>query len=145
MIEYFKSHPIPLDAVPATEDITLTAHVDRTASDSFRTTTIINMERINRTPPRRSRSIHVSSSLGTTLDGSGGANSPIHGSRSGRNRWPFNRHQRSSSSQSVRSHATVQRTHSANAGSLQEIGYRNGGGGRWSSRVSENNYVSRNY
>lgn len=144
MIDYFKTHPIPLDSVPATEDVVLTSYVDRSASDSFRTTTIINMERITRTPPRRSRSIHVTSSLGTSPDRS---NSPIRSSRNRSGNWRqiFNR---SASSQSVRSHATVQRSHSANASSLQEIRGRNGtggGSGRWGNRVSENNYVSRNY
>lgn len=144
MLEYFKTHPIPLETTPASEDITLTTFVDRSASDHIRTTTIINLERIQRTPPRRARSIHVTSSLGTSLDGS---SSPVHGSRSGRQgnwRQIFNR-QRSSSSQSIRSHATVQRTHSANAGSLQEIPVR-ARGSRWGSRErTENSYVSRQY
>ena len=145
MIEYFKSHPIPLESLPAVDDTILTTHIDRSASDSIRTTTVINLERIQRTPPRRSRSIHISSSLATAL-GNDGSNSPVHGNRpnSRQSNWRqmFSR-PTSSSSQSVRSHATVQRTHSANAGSLQEIAARSRS--RWSNRVSENTYVSRQY
>ena len=150
MIEYFKNHPIPLDSIPASEDVTLTSYVDRSASDSFRTTTVINMERINRTPPRRSRSIHVTSSQGTSLDRSNsplrssGTRGPLGGSGGSNWRQIFNR--RSASSQSVRSHATVQRTQSANASSMQEIRGRTvGGASRWGNRVPENNYVSRQY
>jgi hypothetical protein len=135
MIEYFKAHPIPLDSTGPTDDVVLTTHVDRSASDAIRMTTVINMERIQRTPPRRSRSIHVSSPLVST----GTSQERVrHG-----NWWQVFSRPTSSSTQSMRSHATVQRTHSANAGSLQEIPPRSRN--RMSARTNENNYVSRNY
>ena len=140
MIEYFKTHPIPLDS-PGSDDVTLTDYIDRSQSDTVRTTTLINMERIQRTPPRRSRSIHVAM---TTRTGSSDGASPTPSSgRAGNIRQFFNR-QRSSSSQSIRGRATVQRTHSANAGSLQEMSG-SGRGSRAARWGRENNYVGTNY
>ena len=128
MLEYFKTHPIPLDAMPAADDVMLQSYVNRSASDSFRTTTIINMDRIHRNPPRRHHSMHVSSTRstdGSTLSQSSNSSSN-QPSRQLVNNWRqiFSRqnNHHSSSSQSVRGgHVTVQRTQSANAGSLQEI------------------------
>ncbi len=143
MLEYFKTHPIPLDSVPATDDISLQSYVDRSASDSYRTTTVINMERIQRNPPRRHNSMHVGSGRATDSLSQSSNSSSQTPSRQLVNNWRhlFSRQgPRTSSSQSVRSHATVQRTQSANAGSLQEIPVRRRGHPN-----KENNYVTRLY
>lgn len=143
MLEYFKTHPIPLDSMPATDDVKLINYVDRSASDTFRSTTIVNMERIQRNAPRRHHSMHVSSSRG--IDGvplSQSSNNSQSQTPTRNWRQIFSRQNgRSSSSQSIRSHATVQRTQSANAGSLQEIPMRR----RGNNHNKENNYVTRMY
>ena len=147
MLEYFKTHPIPLISTPASDDITLQSYVDRSASDNYRSTTIINMERIHRNPPRRHHSMHVSSTRntdGASLSQPSTGSSTQPSTRSGNNwRQLFTRQgPRSSSTQSMRSHVTVQRTQSANAGSLQEIPVRRRGGNH---QNRENNYVTRLY
>ncbi len=152
MIDYFKTHPIPLDSMPATDDVMLQSYVNRSASDHFRTTTVINMDRIHRNTPRRHHSMHVSSSRNTSADGGGSQTSNSSSSTPSRqlvNNWRqiFSRQgnqPNSSSSQSVRGHVSVQRTQSANVGSLQEI-RRRGGSSNSQQQNKENSYVWRMY
>ena len=138
MLEHFKNNPIPLETVPAGEDVTISNYIDRSASDSVRTTTIINMERIQRTPPRRSRSIHLAMTQNSTGDRSGSPSTPRQSSGW---RQLFSR-QRSSSSQSMRSRGSIQRSQSENAGSTMDTGL-NQQRHRWGGRDqrSENNYM----
>lgn len=133
MLEYFKTHPISLETVPMGDEISLTTHIDRSASDSIRTTTVVNMERIQRTPPRRSRSIHV------TMNHAADRGSPTNSSHGSSWRQLFSR-QRSSASTGSRSHAVLQRRHSENAGSIREVRSR-----RLAQERSENRYVWKNY
>ena len=141
MLDYFKTHPISLETVPMGDEISLTTYIDRSASDTFRTTTVVNVERIQRTPPRRSRSIHVTMTQSTSERGS-----PTHSLSSSAHhsswRQLFTR-QRLSSSHNVRAHATVQRRHSENAGSILDVQNRARLSGR--DRGSGNRYVWRNY
>ena len=162
MLEYFKTNSIPLESFWLNDDVKLTNYIDRQASDGFRTTTVINVDQLNRVPPRRSRSLHLGMSRSTAGGGSSHPGTPglatmehRSGSASAStNSLPFTqsnasgwrqifRSQRSSSAGNV---GRVQRSHSHNAGSIQNTG-RGGGGGNLTQRVGnrENSYVWRNY
>ena len=159
MLEYFKTNSIPLESFWLNDDVKLTSYIERSASDAFRTTTVVNVDRLHRSPPRRTRSLHLSRTIGThrTVTGSnpntpspseqhqvaqdsGGdgenplSNSLPHTARNSTGWRQFFRSQRSSSAGNI---GRVQRRHSANAGSLLDT-----------RRVvpqdrSENNYVFR--
>jgi len=139
-------------------NVKLTTYIERSASDNFRTTTVVNVDRLHRSPPRRTRSLHLgmSRAIGTRgpsstsnpntpspteqqLQEGGGdqgpqSNSLPHTARNSTGWRQLFRSQRSSSAGNV---GRVQRRHSANAGSLLDT-----------RRVvsqdrSENNYVFR--
>lgn len=165
MLEYFKTNSIPLESFWLNNDVKLTTFVDRKKSDTFRTTTVVNMTRLNRVPPRRSRSLHLSMSQAVTtnvdtsspldhsisVSSSNSSTSSLpQSARNGVGWRQLFRTQRSSSAgnmsvHGVRGGASVQRSHSTNAGSILDTRGR-GGSGRGSSRNSQNNtYVYRNY
>ena len=153
MLEYFKINSIPLESFWLNDDVKLTTYIERSASDTFRTTTVVNVDRLHRSPPRRTRSLHLgmSRAIGTRgtstsnpdtpspteqqlQDGNQESNSLPHTARNSTSWRQLFRSQRSSSAGNV---GRVQRRHSANAGSLLDT-----------RRVvshdrSENNYVFR--
>ena len=164
MLDYFKNNSIPLESFWLNDDVKLTTYIDRQASDSFRTTTVLNVDQLNRVPPRRSRSLHLAMSR-STANGSGGSSHPgtplatmeQRGSSSASastNSLPFTqnsassgwrqifRSQRSSSAGNV---GRIQRSHSHNAGSIQSTGRGSGGGGSGPLGQRSNAYVWRNY
>lgn len=170
MLDYFKTNSIPLESFWLNDDVKLTTYIDRQASDSFRTTTVVNMDRLARVPPRRSRSLHLgmansvnsaattstnSSNPGTPLPlpldaNASSASSPNSQStnslpQSARNStgWRLFRSQRSSSAGNV---GRVQRRHSANVGALLSTGTNsNRSSGRRRRNNNENAYLVRNY
>ncbi len=159
MLDYFKINSIPLETFWLNDDVKLTTYVHREASNAFRTTTILNIDQLNRVPPRRSRSLHLGN-VHSIMNASshpntpsplaienrrGGATSSSSSTNSlpqGRNNTTGWRHifrsQRSSSAGNV---GRIQRSHSHNAGSIQATG--RGGGVQRSNH--ENSYVWRNY
>lgn len=160
MLEYFKIHSIPLESLWLNDDVKLTTYIDRQASDGFRTTTILNVDQLNRVPPQRSRSLHLGMSH-STASGSGDSHPGTPGlatmehrgsSSASTNSLPFTQStasgwrqifgsQRSSSAGNV---GRVQRSHSHNAGSIQNTG--RGGRGSLTQRGNrENAYVWKNY
>ena len=169
MLDYFKTNSIPLESFWLNDDVKLTHYIDRQASDSFRTTTVVNVDRLSRVPPRRSRSLHLgmansvnaaasvsnSSNPGTPVSLDTNGSSPASSSNSQstnslpqsvRNTtgWRMFRAQRSSSAGNV---GRIQRRHSANVGSLLNTGPSSH---RSSGRMRRNNnntnaYVMRNY
>ena len=151
MLEYFKTNSIPLETFWLNDDVKLTTYINRTASDSFRTTTVVNMERLSRTPPRRSRSLHLS--MSQSVNGSGSNPSTPSPTETNLTRGPHShsfphtirsstgwrqlfRTQRASSAQNV---GRIQRRHSANAGSLLDTRQPQA----VASSREENNYVYR--
>lgn len=158
MLDYFKTNSIPLESFWLNDDVKLTTFIDRQASDAFRTTTVLNMDRLNRVPPRRSRSLHLGishsvvngSSQPTTPSpmtdprgpGTSSASSSTHSlphSRNAATGWrQIFRSQRSSSAGNV---GRIQRSHSHNAGSIQATGR----GATSQHSNHENAYVWRNY
>ena len=60
MLEYFRTSSIPLESFWLNEDVKLSTYIDRSLSDSLRTPTVVNVDSIQRTPPRRSHSLHLS-------------------------------------------------------------------------------------
>lgn len=66
MLEHFKTNPIPLESYLFNEDVKLTTYVERSASDAFRTPTVVNPSRVQRMPPRRSHSLHINTPHRTT-------------------------------------------------------------------------------
>ena len=166
MLEYFKTNSIPLESFWLNDDVKLTTYINRQASDSFRTTTVVNMDRLSRIPPRRSRSLHLgmansvsaapsNSSHPSTplpLDAANGSSSSSNSQstnslpQSARNStgWRLFRSQRSSSAGNV---GRVQRRHSANVGSLLSTGSNSNrsSGRRRRNNNNENAYVVRNY
>lgn len=173
MLDYFKTNSIPLESFWLNDDVKLTTYIDRQASDSFRTTTVVNMDRLARVPPRRSRSLHLSmaNSVNSAAASATSANSSNPGTpvplplqdanassasssnsqstnslpQSTRNStgWRLFRSQRSSSAGNV---GRVQRRHSANVGSLLNTGMNsNRSSGRRRRSNNENNYLVRNY
>ena len=161
MLEYFRTNSIPLESFWLNDDVKLTTYIDRQASDSFRTTTVLNVDQLNRVPPRRSCSLHLgmshavtnSSSHPTTPVSIGGeqrgsssasaSTNSLQSSAASGWRQIF-RSQRSSSAGNV---GRIQRSHSHNAGSIQTTG--RGGvvpsGGMAQRTNRENAYVWRNY
>lgn len=155
MLEYFKINSIPLESFWLNNDVKLTNYINRKRSDTFRTTTIVNVERLNLVPPRRSHSLHgmsshvinTNSTPGTTspndpraISSAGSSTSHSTNSlpRSTRNSISarqFLRNPLSSSAgnMAVRgvsqagSNVRVQRSHSTHAGSRLDPGIRNGG------------------
>lgn len=170
MLDYFKTNSIPLESFWLNDDVKLTTYIDRQASDSFRTTTVVNMDRLARVPPRRSRSLHLGmansvNSAATTSTNSSNPDTPLplpldtNASsasssnsqstnslpQSARNStgWRLFRSQRSSSAGNV---GRVQRRHSANVGSLLSTGTNsNRSSGRRRRNNNENAYLVRNY
>ena len=163
MLEYFKTNSIPLESFWLNDDVKLTTYIDRQASDAFRTTTVIHTDRLNRVPPRRSRSLHIgmsrsvaSSSTPDTPIPNEVELSPVLSSNShSTNSLPHSTHhstgwrqlfrsQRSSSAGNV---GRIQRRHSTNTGSMLSTTARSStasrGGGRNSS--NENTYILRHY
>ena len=155
MLEYFKTNSIPLESFYLNDDVKLSTYIDRSASDSIRTTTVINVDQLNRVPPRRSRSLHlamtrsVAASRRGAAGGSGGSGASSNSastnslpqSRVAAAGWrQIFRSQFSSSAGSVR---RIQRSHSHNAGSIQRVAAANSGSSQQGS--SENTYVWRNY
>lgn len=162
MLDYFKTNSIPLESFWLNDDVKITTYIDRQASDAFRTTNILNVEQLNRVPPRRSRSLHLGMSQ-SVMSGSSHPSTPSPGSIEHRgsssssastNSLPHTqssatgwrqifRSQRSSSAGNV---GRIQRSHSHNAGSMQATG-RGGvvGGGLGQRNNRENAYVWRNY
>ena len=157
MLDYFKTNSIPLESFYLNDDVKLSSFIDRSASDNFRTTTVVNVDQLNRVPPRRTRSLHLAMTRsvaaprrGGGAGGSGGGSGTSSNSSStnslsqGRvaaavTGWrQIFRTQRSSSAGNV---GRVQRSHSHNSGSIQ--GVVAGGTSRHGS--SENSYVWRNY
>lgn len=158
MLEYFKINSIPLESFWLNDDVKLTTYIERSASDNFRTTTVVNVDRLHRSPPRRTRSLHLgmSRAIGTRgpsstsnpntpsptdqqLQEGGGdqgpqSNSLPHTARNSTGWRQLFRSQRSSSAGNV---GRVQRRHSANAGSLLDTRR------IVSQDRSENNYVFR--
>lgn len=129
MLEYFKANSIPLESFWLNDDVKLTSFIDRTASDTFRTTTVVNMDHLRREAPRRSRSLHFSAphavALTNTPSPTGSASSSqetqsnslpntVRSSISWRQMF---RSQRSSSAGNV---ARVQRRHSATANAIMD-------------------------
>lgn len=160
MLEYFKANSIPLESFWLNNDVKLTTFIDRKKSDSFRTTTVVNVTRLNRVPPRRSRSLHLTMSHAVTPGDTPPPFDRSHSSASStasthslppvaRNGvLSMFRSQRSSSAgnmnvHGVRSGPGVQRRHSTNAGSILDT--RGRGSGRGSIRNGQNTYVYRNY
>ena len=169
MLDYFKTNSIPLESFWLNDDVKLTRYIDRQASDSFRTTTVVNVDRLSRVPPRRSRSLHLgmannvnaaagasnSSNPGTpaSLDTNGSSpasssnsqstNSLPQSARNGTG-WRLFRSQRSSSAGNV---GRVQRRHSANVGSLLSTGpnSHHSSGRTRRNNNNTNAYVTRNY
>lgn len=157
MLDYFKTNSIPLESFYLNDDVKLTTYIDRSASDSFRTTTVLNVDQLNRVPPRRSRSLHLAmtrsvaasrrgASGGVASGGSSNSSSTNSLSQSqGRvatasSGWrQIFRSQRSSSAGNV---GRVQRSHSHNAGSLQRVA---AAGSNTHHGSGENTYVWRNY
>ena len=146
MLEYFKTNSIPLESFWLNDDVKLSSYIDRAASDTFRTTTVVNMDRLTRTPPRRSHSVHIgiSQNVGNPNISSPTEQHSTQGSQSnslpGATRhstgWrQFFRSQRSSSERNV---GRIQRRHSTNAGTILDVnrGHRDRG---------ENNYVFSNF
>ena len=168
MLDYFKTNSIPLESFWLNDDVKLTRYIDRQASDSFRTTTVVNMDRLARVPPRRSRSLHLGMAnsvnsaaannasnpgtpvpLDTNASSASSSNSTSTNSlpQSARNStgWRLFRSQRSSSAGNV---GRVQRRHSANVGSLLSTGtnsHRSSGRRRRNNNNNENAYIVRNY
>ena len=158
MLEYFKTNSIPLETFWLNDDVKLSTYIDRQASDAFRTTTVLNVDQLNRVPPRRSRSLHLGMSRSTANSNSSShPGTPVEqtGNSSSTNSLPFSpspasgwrqifRSQRSSSAGNV---GRVQRSHSHNAGSIQSTGPRRVGSGVLSQHINnrENSYVWRNY
>ena len=155
MLEYFKTNSIPLESFWLNNDVKLTSYINREASDNFRTTTVLNVDQLNRVPPRRSRSLHLnmSHSIMGSLSSHPSTPSPLgidqrqaSSASSSTNSLPQTRtaatgwrqifrSQRSSSAGNV---GRIQRSHSHNAGTIQSTG--RGG------RAQQNNaYVWRNY
>ena len=66
MLEHFKTSSIPLESYWLTEDVKLTTYIERSASDAFRTPTVVNPSRVQRMPPRRSHSLHINTFRRTT-------------------------------------------------------------------------------
>ena len=161
MLEYFKTNSIPLESFWLNNDVKLTTFIDRKKSDAFRTTTVVNVARLNRAPPGRSRSFHITMSQAVSTEtrppldrsvssasSTTSTNSLPPGARNGVGVRSLFRSQRSSSAgnmnvHGVRSGATVQRRHSTNAGSVLDT--RGRGSGRGSIRNGQNTYVYRNY
>ncbi len=159
MLEYFKTNSIPLESFWLNNDVKLTTFIDRKKSDAFRTTTVVNVARLNRAPPGRSRSFHITMSQAVSTEtrppldrsvssasSTTSTNSLPPGARNGVGVRSLFRSQRSSSAgnmNGVRSGATVQRRHSTNAGSVLDT--RGRGSGRGSIRNGQNTYVYRNY
>lgn len=164
MLDYFKTNSIPLESFCLNDDVRLTTYIDRQASDAFRTTTVLNVDQLNRVPPRRSRSLHLgmSRSIASGSGGSSNPGTPISAtmeqggaSSASTNSLPFTqstasgwrqifRSQRSSSAGNV---GRVQRSHSHNAGTIQSTGRGGGGSGTLLAQRGnrENFYVWRNY
>lgn len=169
MLEYFKTNSIPLESFWLNDDVKLTTYIDRQASDSFRTTTVIHTDRLNRVPPRRSRSLHLgmshsvasstspntplssepiegdSSPASVSSSNSHSTNSLPHSTRHSTGWRQLFRSQRSSSAGNV---GRIQRRHSTNVGSALSTTARSGGGtNRGGSRNSnsENTYILRHY
>lgn len=158
MLEYFKANSIPLESFWLNDDVKLTTYIDRQASDAFRTTTVLNVDQLNRVPPRRSRSLHLGMShavangsshpttpISSEHRGSSSASASTNSLQSSAGWRQIFRSQRSSSAGNV---GRVQRSHSHNAGSIQSTG--RGGGGAVGGGVAhrsnrENAYVWRNY
>lgn len=147
MLEYFKTNSIPLESFWLNDDVKLTTYIDRAASDAFRTTTVVNVDRLSRVPPRRSSSLHLGIAQATQLSGSSSPgelqpspSSPLtsslpHSARNSTGWRQFFRSQRSSSAGNV---GRIQRRHSANAGSVLDTQQQR------RSRT-ENAYIARNY
>lgn len=161
MLDYFKTNSIPLESIWHNDDVKLSTYIDRSASDNFRTTTVLNVDQLNRVPPRRSRSLHFGMSRSVTnaaamaaqggvVDhrGRGGSsnsastNSLPQSRVAGTGWWQIFRSQHSSSAGNVR---RIQRSHSHNAGSIQATGRVAGSGGGSQNSSSENAYVWRHY
>ena len=158
MLDHFKTNSIPLESIWLNDDVKLTKYIDWHASDNFRTTIVLNVDQLNRVPPRRTRSLHFGMSHSVTngapmspdsqgsmaenrgrsgSSSSSSMNSLLHNRTSSGSGWRqiFNT-QRSSSAGNM---GRVQRSNSQNADSMQRTRRR----GQNSS--SENNYVCRNY
>ena len=157
MLDYFKTNSIPLESFWLNDDVKLNVYIDRQASDAFRTTNILNVEQLNRVPPRRSRSLHLAMSCSTATSassggggggggGSGGSShpgTPLAGMEARGSLVRLCLHQFPAhvgleadlqvsallqcSAGSVG--RVVQRSHSHNAGSIQSTGRGGGGGG----------------
>lgn len=150
MLEYFKVNSIPLESFWLNDDVKLTTYIDRLASDAFRTTNVVNTELLSRSPPRRTRSFHLSMSQSAGSGAASGPSTPsptegqlVRGPHS--NSLPQSirsstgwrhlfRSQRAASAGNV---GRVQRRHSTNAGVILDT-RRN----QFFSR-GENNYVYR--
>lgn len=163
MLEHFTTNSIPLESFWLNDDVKLTTYIDRCASDNFRTTTVLNVDQLNRVPPRRTRSLHFNMShsvmnaatTGTSAQGgmpehrgervstnSSSMNSLLQSRTAGTGWRQIFHSQRSSSAGNVR---RIQRRHSQNAGSIEATGLAAGGGGGGQHGSSENTYVWRNY
>lgn len=151
MLEYFKTNSIPLESFWLNDDVKLTTFIDRGASDSFRTTTVLNVEQLCRNPPRRAHSLHLN--MSHSVARGGGTSSPTdsqstmsQGSsshslpQSVRNLTIWRQVFRSPQSSSTGNVGQIQRRHSANAGSILDT---RGRPGRQASSTSENNYICR--
>ena len=159
MLDHFKSNSIPLESFWLNDDVKLTTYIDRCASDNFRTTTVVNLDQLNRVPPRRTRSLHLGMShsvmnattMATGIQRGiehrverGSTNSSSMNSllqnRTTATGWRQIFSQRSSSAGNV---GRVHRSNSQNAGSLESTGWTAEGSVQPSS--SENAYVWKNY
>ena len=140
MLDYFKTNSIPLESFWLNEDVKLSTYIDRAASDAFRTTTVVNVDRLHRTPPRRSRSLHLGRSNAITPSpteqqsvSQGSSSNSLPQVVRGNTGWrQLFRSQRSSSAGNV---GRVQRRHSTNAGSMLDA--------RRPQNQQDNNYVYR--
>jgi hypothetical protein len=100
MLDYFKSHTIPLETCWNEDDCRITEYIDRSVSDSLRTITAIYNSELLSSPrlPRRSHSLHLALTqavVSAMQQHGGGASSPGTGGgrvRRGSSSLPHNAH-----------------------------------------------------